>query len=93
VFDVDGIGIACFVQVHGYELDERALAEYKALPEGTVVPLSLIEKSIVGANEDDVMNLARSFYGARDGYANTHDLPTLEKFMEQAAVGPSSTGA
>jgi len=78
--------------VHGYELDQKALAEYKALPEGRSVPTSLIEKSIVCHNEDDVMNLAKSFYGARDGYANTHDLPTLDRFMEQAAAGPLPTG-
>jgi len=55
------------------------------------VPPSLVEKAIVGETEDDVMNLARSFYGARDGYANTHDMPSFETFVEQATAGPHAT--
>jgi len=51
------------------------------------VPPSLIDKSVAGETEKDAEALARGFYGEREGYANTHDLPPAEAFARASTGG------
>jgi len=75
------------LQKNGVPLNDAAMAEYEALPKNTT-PMPLIEASVSGRNRADVEALARSYFGSRDGYANTHDLPDLEAFVQTAVEGP-----
>jgi len=67
-------------------VDEEAIADYERLPVNTVPP-SLIERSLAGETEMDAEALAKGFYGERQGYANTADLPPEETFTRAAAGG------
>jgi len=65
------------------------MAEYRALPVGDT-PSTLVESSILCRDEEDAHNLGSAFYGAREGYANTHDLPAFDAFMGAVAAGPTA---
>jgi len=73
--------------LHGVPLDEAALADYRALPPNTTPP-PLLSSSVLCRDAEDAHNLGSAFYGSREGYANTHDLPQFKDFMGAVAAGP-----
>jgi len=78
--------------VHGLKVDEAAIKEYETLRRGAV-PKCLIEHSVIGGTKEEAMNLAKTYFGERRGYANTADLPEIERFMEAAATGTAQTSS